>query len=300
FGGEQIARLMGMLKIPEDQPIEHGLVSKAIQQAQVKVEGFNFDMRKHVVEYDDVMNKQREIIYGKRQKILQLTDENNSELKEQIQNKMASYLANLVNMYTSEDFEKTEVDQIINGFCEILPIDPGSQSSLKNQFVQLGSADKIIDFLTKTLLQAYDSREKQIGHGIMREIEKFVWLQSIDRLWIGHLDAMDDLREGVGLRGYGQQDPLVEYKKEAFASFEKLMAMIENEVIRRVFRVQVAQPSVRPQRIQTNIDTQDNMGLKTSTSSPVTKPSGKRLGRNDPCWCGSGKKWKKCHYPQLG
>jgi len=302
FGGEQIARLMGMLKIPEDQPIEHGLVSKAIQQAQVKVEGFNFDMRKHVVEYDDVMNKQREIIYGKRQKILQLTDENNSELKEQIQDKMASYLANLVNMYAPEGLEKIEADQIINGFCEILPVDPGSQSSLKNQVVQLGSADKIIDFLTKTLLQAYDSREKQVGQGIMREIEKFVWLQSIDRLWIDHLDAMDDLREGVGLRGYGQQDPLVEYKKEAFASFEKLMAMIEEEVIRRVFRVQVAQPPpTMPQRIQTNIDTKDEMGLKTPSSGISSVGTGKtKPGRNDPCPCGSGKKYKKCCYPKYG
>ncbi|MCJ7829542.1 preprotein translocase subunit SecA, partial [Patescibacteria group bacterium] len=257
FGGEQIARLMGMLKIPEDQPIEHGLVSKAIQQAQVKVEGFNFDMRKHVVEYDDVMNKQREIIYGKRQKILGATGEDNLELKKEIQEKMTDGINNLVAMYAPEGFEKIEVDQIMNSFCEILPIDPGSQNALKNQIAQLKSANQITDFLTKILMEAYDSREKQVGQGIMREIEKFVWLQSIDRLWIDHLDAMDDLREGVGLRGYGQQDPLVEYKKEAFASFEKLMVMIEDEVVRRVFRVQVANQPTMPQKVQTNIDNQD-------------------------------------------
>jgi preprotein translocase subunit SecA len=301
FGGEQIAKLMGMLKIPEDQPIEHGLVSKAIQQAQVKVEGFNFDMRKHVVEYDDVMNKQREIIYGKREKILQTTDENNLELKEQIQDKIAGYITNLVAMYAPEGFEQIEIEQIVNGFCEILPVDPNSQSGLKNQISQFKSSNQITDFLIKVLVEAYDSREKQVGPGLMREIEKFVWLQSIDRLWIDHLDAMDNLREGIGLRGYGQQDPLMEYKKEAFASFEKLMVMIEDEVVRRVFRVQVANQPTMPQKVQTNIDTQDKIGLKPPTSSSSTKASsGNRPGRNDPCPCGSSKKYKKCCYPKYG
>jgi len=224
------------------------------------------------------------------------------ELKKEIQEKMTNGINNLVAMYAPEGFEKIEVDQIMNGFCEILPVDPSSQNALKNQITQLKSANQITDFLTKILMEAYESREKQVGAPIMREIEKFVWLQSIDRLWIDHLDAMDDLREGVGLRGYGQQDPLVEYKKEAFASFEKLMGMIEEGVIRRVFRVQVAQPPpTMPQKIQTNIDTKDEMGLKTSSSgTPPVGMKKSKLGRNDPCWCGSGKKWKKCHYPQYG
>jgi len=299
FGGEQIANLMGMLRIPEDQPIEHGLVSKAIQQAQVKVEGFNFDMRKRVVEYDDVMNKQREIIYGKREKILRADGEKNLELKEQIQEKMNQYLANLVNTYSPEGLEKVEVEQIINNFCEVLPLDGGSQSRLKDQIEKVKTPQEINDFLQKILTEAYESREKQVGLELMREIEKFVWLQSIDRLWIDHLDAMDNLREGVGLRGYGQQDPLVEYKKEAYTSFEKLMGMIEEEVIKRLFRIQVAQPPPQYRNIQTNIDTKDKMGLKPSTK---TKP-----GRNDPCPCGkidpkTGKpiKYKKCCYPKYG
>ncbi|PIZ50265.1 preprotein translocase subunit SecA [Candidatus Woesebacteria bacterium CG_4_10_14_0_2_um_filter_39_14] len=299
FGGEQIANLMGMLRIPEDQPIEHGLVSKAIQQAQVKVEGFNFDMRKRVVEYDDVMNKQREIIYGKREKILRADGEKNLELKEQIQEKMNQYLANLVNTYSPEGLEKVEVEQIINNFCEVLPLDSGSQSRLKEQMEKVKTPQEINDFLRKILMEAYESREKQVGLELMREIEKFVWLQSIDRLWIDHLDAMDNLREGVGLRGYGQQDPLVEYKKEAYTSFEKLMGMIEEEVIKRLFRIQVAQPPPQYRNIQTNVDTKDKMGLKPSTKN---KP-----GRNDPCPCGkidpkTGKpiKYKKCCYPKYG
>ena len=292
FGGEQIANLMGMLRIPEDQPIEHGLVSKAIQQAQVKVEGFNFDMRKRVVEYDDVMNKQREIIYGKREKILRADGEKNLELKEQIQEKMNQYVANLVNNYSPEGLERIEAEPIMNGFCEVLPLDSGSQSRLKEQMEKVKTPQEINDFLRKILMEAYESREKQVGLELMREIEKFVWLQSIDRLWIDHLDAMDNLREGVGLRGYGQQDPLVEYKKEAYTSFEKLMGMIEEEVIKRLFRIQVAQPPPQYRNIQTNVDTKDKMGLKPSTKN---KP-----GRNDPCPCGSGKKYKKCCYPKYG
>ncbi len=316
FGGERIAQLMGMLKIPEDQPIEHSLVSKAIEQAQIKVEGFNFDMRKRVVEYDDVMNKQREIIYTKRQKILETSGEDNLELKRQIQEKMFNYIVNLVAMFkpeaisgNGENFQQTEVDQIINGFCEILPIDSNSQRGLKNQISQMKDAKQITEFLTKILEEAYEAREKQVGKPIMREIEKFVWLQSIDRLWIDHLDAMDDLREGIGLRGYGQQDPLVEYKKEAFASFEKLISMIEEEVIKRVFRVQVAQHASlagglisQYRNIQTNIDEQDQMGLKASTSTTISSraTSKNKPGRNDPCPCGSARKYKKCCYPKYG
>lgn len=302
FGGEQISRLMEVLRIPEDQPIEHHLVSKAIQQAQVKVEGFNFDMRKRVVEYDDVMNKQREIIYGKRQKILEANDKNNLELKEQIQEKMNRYIINLVNMYSPDGFEKVEAEQIINGFCEVLPIDSDSQVRLRQRIEKEKSSQKIIDFLTKILQEAYDGREKQVGSQMMREIEKFVWLQSIDRLWIDHLDAMDNLREGIGLRGYGQQDPLVEYKKEAFSSFERLMNMIDEEVIKRLFRVQVTQrPATMPQQMQTNIDQQDMMGLRASTVGTSTARMGKtKPGRNDPCPCGSGKKYKKCCYPKYG
>ncbi|TSC54013.1 MAG: preprotein translocase subunit SecA, partial [Microgenomates group bacterium LiPW_31] len=296
FGGEQVSHMMDVLKIPEDQPIEHSMVSKAIEQAQVKVEGFNFDMRKRVVEYDDVMNKQREIIYGKRKQILE-EEGKDGELKKEIQDNIKQEIANLITMYAPQGFQKIEYEQIINGFCEILPLDSGSQGRLKEQVSNITNPDELSKFLNKLSNDAYEAREKQVGSEVMREIEKFVWLQTIDRLWIDHLDAMDDLREGVGLRGYGQQDPLVEYKKEAFGSFERLMNTIDAEVVRRVFRVQVAnQPAVRPrpvqsQQVQTNIDRQDKMGLA---------PGKKKLGRNDPCPCGSGKKYKKCCYPKYG
>ncbi len=295
FGGDQVAKVMSLLKLPEDQPIEHAMVSKAIEQAQVKVEGFNFDMRKRVVEYDDIMNKQREIIYEKRRSLL----EGEEDLRGEFLEKMAAEVSGLVAMHAPEGFEQVEYEQIVNGFCEILPLDGNSQGKLKDQLKKMKDSTRITSLLTEMLGKAYEHREKQQKPEVMRELERIVYLRTIDRLWIDHLDAIDDLREGIGLRGYAQQDPLVEYKKEAFASFERLMASIDKEIIRRIFRVQLAQQPVIPQSMETNVDAQDQMGLKAQASK--AKPvggSGKKLGRNDPCWCGSGKKFKKCHYPQ--
>ena len=302
FGGERISRLMEMLKIPEGQPIEHGMVSKAIEQAQTKVEGFNFDMRKRVVEYDDVMNKQREIIYRRRKQILEQADKESEKLKKEMKEKMTAEIANLVATH-APDGSVSSFARIATGFCEILPLDQNSQGKLKADLKKAKKPEKIIEFLTKITQQAYDQREKQVGSEMMRQMERFVFLQTIDRLWVDHLDKMDDLREGVGLRGYAQQDPLVEYKKEAYTSFERLMGAIDYEIVRRIFRVQVAQRPTMPQQVQTNIDTQDGMGLTAkpaaSAPRPVSQAGKKKIGRNDPCWCGSGKKWKKCHYPQV-
>jgi len=290
FGGEQISRLMDTLKIPEDQPIEHRMVSKAIEQAQIRVEGFNFDLRKRVVEYDDVMNKQREIIYGKRKQILEKAESGDWLEKEilEILTREVEFIANL------------PTEEIVPKFLEILPLDETSAERLKSQISSLATLQEITDLLNKLVNEAFALRKKQLGEEVFRQLGKFIYLQAIDRLWIDHLYAMDSLREGIGLRGYGQVDPLVEYKKEAYASFEKLIGAIEGEIARRIFRVQVAPSPPVSRQIQTNIDTQDQIGLR---SQQVVKPvvSGKKkIGRNDPCWCGSGKKWKKCHYPDSG
>jgi len=324
FGGEQVAKIMTAMKLPEDQPIEHAMVSKAIEQAQVKVEGFNFDLRKRVVDYDDVMNKQREIIYQKRSQLLEAAEKKDGELKTEILNKMAADVSNLVAMYAPEGFEKIEYDQITASFCEILPFDSNSQGRLKAQLKKLNNPEKITTFLTKMLTDAYEAREKQATPEVMRQLERLVYLRTVDRLWIDHLDAIDDLREGIGLRGYAQQDPLVEYKKEAFASFERLMDSIDHEVVRRIFRVQVAQ---QPQP-RVMVQTQEQRGTtptppieEPAQSLPVAKRAGvipapgirpgvsavpadrqgrKKIGRNDPCPCGSDKKYKKCCYPKYG
>lgn len=329
FGGEQVAKMMTMLNIPEDQPIEHGLVSKSIEQAQTKVEGFYFDQRKHLVEYDDVMNKQREIIYKLRDEVLR-----GEGLREKLLELIKREIANLTTLYAPEGYTVEEVDRIIHGFGELIPFDDASEKNLKLQVFNLKTKERIGEFLEDLALKAYEEREKQVGSPVMREVEKFAYLSSIDSLWMDHLDAVDDLREGIGLRGYGQRDPLVEYKNEAFQMFERLMTQIDNEVVRRLFRIQVG-PSVgqAPVVVETSVkdtveiaeamrrvgekgvgagasemaaaaappsgglaDLAQAMGGLGSANTAVTNPH-KGLGRNDPCWCGSGKKYKKCHYP---
>lgn len=288
FGGEQIARLMDTLRIPEDQPIEHKMVSRAIEQAQIRVEGFNFDLRKRVVEYDDVMNKQREIIYQKRKNILEKA-QHEDWLEKEVLEILEKELEDIATLPSSEE--------VVSRFLEILPLDKRSAEQLKTQISQLKTPQEVLSFLKKLVNQAFLTRKKQSGEKDFRELVKLVYLQAIDRFWIDHLESMENLREGIGLRGYGQVDPLVEYKKEAYLSFEKLIRGIEGEVARRIFRVQVVSSPSMSQKMQTNIDTQDQMGL----ASPKPIISGKKkIGRNDPCWCGSGKKWKKCHYPDPG
>jgi preprotein translocase subunit SecA len=272
FGGGQVSRLMTMFKMPEDVPLEHSMVSKAIEQAQVKVEGFNFDARKHLVEYDDVMNKQREIIYKLRKRVLIGERQN---LKEEIKEKMKVEM---------------EASVAVSRLVEIVPMETRAMEAIKSR-LQNKSAAEIAEFLTKVAFDAYEQWENRFGPQLMRQIERFAYLSTIDHLWMDHLDAVDDLREGIGLRGYGQRDPLVEYKTEAFAMFEQLMERIDAEIVRRVFRIQVTATPTMPQNIQTNIDTADMTGVR-----PVKATE--KIGRNDPCWCGSGRKYKRCHYPQ--
>lgn len=242
FGGEQIAGLMTRFNLPEDQPLTHPIVSKALEQAQIKVEGFHFDSRKHLVEYDDVLNKQREIIYSLRNKILE----------------------------EAEDLKKLLLDR---GFPE----------------------------------EAYKTKEKEVGKEVMPQLIRWVFLQVIDSYWMEHLTVLEDLRQGIGLRGYGQKDPLVEYKNEAYLLFERLVKNIDAEVQDKVLRVQVKmteqEGSTRLQEAAAQASYQAAGAaaqLNRKVAKPAAVPSGQpKLGRNDLCWCGSGKKFKRCHYPNL-
>lgn len=308
FGGEQISNLMETLQIPEDQPIENALVSRAIGQAQSKVEGFHFDARKHLVEYDDVANQQREIVYKLRRKVLKKTS-----LKKEVKRKLEDQVVGIVNLiFVSSENGNIEYERLLMMFLEIAPFDDTSQKRLLEKIRALGEQEKVSEFLTGLIDNLYEKREEQLRKETMRQIEKFSYLSSIDSLWMDHLDNIDDLREGIGLRGYGQRDPLVEFKNEAFELFDKLMADIDANLVRRVLRVVpagVARPAVNIEEAQTNIDTSDMEGL---AQTPITKAAvqadkrlheggtSKKLGRNDPCPCGSGKKYKKCHYPQYG
>ena len=339
FGGEQVSKVMDFLKMPEDVPIEHGLVSKAIEGAQKKVEGHNFDIRKHTVEYDDVMNQQRKIIYEVRKKVLETAENKATTLREEILEKVAREISSVVTVYSEEGLDS---QKIIEEFSTMIPFDEASKKDLAKQISGFSSADEIVKFLTNLSAQFYEEREKRVGDDVARQMEVFVYLNTIDTLWIEHLDTMDDLRSGIGLRGYAQRDPLIEYKREGFDLFEKLMVEIDFEIVHRIYRVAVQDQVPQPQNIVVEEKHPEiEIGVKTEakeveigkedlgSSIPVvipsvsegssdsvtkvtiekdgvvseqvyggqgqlTKPHGK-IGRNDPCWCGSGKKYKKCH-----
>ncbi len=319
FGGDKIAGIMTRFNMPEDVPLEHPLVSKSIENAQVKVEGFNFDTRKHLVEYDDVLNKQREIIYQLRRKILETAKDGDANLKEEVKNRISVAISTIVAVAIAKDAQQElHNEKIIEEFGTIIPFDEQSRKQLVKQLEQLHTIEEKTEFLTKMASDIYDQREAQVGTTLMRQVEKFVLLSVIDNLWMNHLDAMDNLRSGIGLRGYAQKDPLVEYKNEGFNMFEGLMSSINDEVAHRIYKLQVqeqhthedgtvhqgpAQTGNAPQIPKTNpLANAVTNTPESEVSQDAKKPKAKaqnKLSRNDPCWCGSGKKWKKCHYPNL-
>jgi len=308
FGGEQISKMMTFLNFPEDQPLTHSMVSKAIEQAQVKVEGFNFDIRKHLVDFDDVLNKQREIVYELRRKML-FGSKNDAGFKETILDIFREEINVLVNNYminidqlTNED--KTKLIQELN---MIVPFEEKELISL----IESKNEEKIINFLNQAIEKQFNAREKKLGKEIWGDVVRTVVLSTIDKFWMDHLTAVEDLREGINLRGYGQLDPLVEYKNEAYSMFEKLIADINFEVTRRLFKIEVNVGTGRDLSVRDN--QQPKMVLQSASAidpfsqsqqqqkfeavpQPINNPH-KKLGRNDKCWCGSGKKYKKCHYP---
>lgn len=300
FGGEQISNLMSRLKMPEDQPIENPLVGRAIASAQKKVEGFHFDSRKNTVEYDDVINQQREIIYGLRKRVL-----TQKSLLEEVQKKLTAQVERIVMLSTFEG-EKPDFDRILVHLFEIIPFDEKSRVSIRLDLEKQETIDDLTRFLEKVLHTAYKAREKQFGESVMRQMERFAYLGSIDSQWIDHIDRVSDLQHAIRYRAYGQRDPLVEFKNEAYSMFENLIVSIDNELARRIFRIAVAQASneIPLDIARVNIDETDNMGVEeenaddtAKTGIPIVSRESK-IGRNDPCWCGSGKKWKHCHYPK--
>ena len=298
FGGEQIKSLMDRLNIPDDQPIENPLVSRAIEQSQVKVEGFHFDTRKRLVEFDDVANQQREIIYAQRRKVLE-----SENLKDEILEKLGKHAGRI----SQSESEQIDFDMVTAGFLEVVPFDESSTKAFKKELEKRQSPQAVEEFIEAVFTDMHKNREAQVGESTMRQIEKYAYLGSIDHHWIDHIDAIDDLRNAIGLRAYGQRDPLIEFKGEAYNMFEGLLTRIDEEISRRIFRIGVNIPqSEIPTNLMTeNVDTKDGTGLKEGSRSAGRTNNPAKLGRNDPCWCGKldsdGKplKWKKCHYPKL-
>ncbi len=296
FGGEKIAGIMTMMKIPEDEAIEHSMVSRALESAQVKVEGFYFDMRKRVVDYDDVMNKHRQVIYKLRDKLLAESEASPESLATRISELVASEIEILVNSRLTDGFSGDEIEAIVKEFITIIPFDDASQKQLAKELKKTKSSEVIIKALKKIALDTYQAREKQFGEATIREIEKYVYLTTLDEKWMDHLDNMESLRDGIGLRGYAQRDPLVEYQKESYSMFERLIGAVGSEVVKKIYRLNpVATSQPNPSVILRKDEVQDGV-VKKKSVTPGTKNSDSkvRIGRNDPCPCGSGLKYKKC------
>ncbi|MFA5021475.1 MAG: preprotein translocase subunit SecA [Patescibacteria group bacterium] len=328
FGSNRIKNMMETLKIPDDMPIEHGMISKSIEAAQKKVEGYHFDTRKHLVEYDDVLNKHRETIYKKRRDILA-----KAELKTQVLNLIQEELMEVVNFHTAAGDESSwDIEEIYEVINTIFSVPNPVRLKLKDIQLQAGNEiqdktarGKLIGYLYKLAVENYNALEEQIGKTVgrddaMRDVEKGILLRSIDTLWIEHLEAIDHLRTGIGLRGYGQRDPLVEYKKEAFRLFKDLLVIIRKQVVYSIYKIGVASqiaPSVMQQAGSLNFNapakemTKGYSAIKQAAAdTPQQKEAashnqplpnddnthfdGQKVGRNDPCPCGSGKKFKKC------
>ncbi len=334
FGGAQISKLMDFLKIEEDQPIEHGMVGKAIESAQVKVEGFFFDQRKRLVEFDDVMNKQREVIYRRRRRILQASEGKpdsksaaDSSLKSQIMMAIESEVASMVALRAPQSFTADEYDAIIKEFVKIIPFNDASQHDLRGVISGTTKPEEIETKLVDIVHSTYKTREEVVGSAHMRNIERLCMLSTIDEKWMDHLDEMDNLREGIWMRG-DKQAVLSEYKKEGFAMFENLITSIDSTIASRIFRIHIqdepniivqpretieqrpeqftsltqevsqseAETSSRPTNIQGGAsDLARALSSASSKKAPQPGVSVPKVGRNDPCPCGSGKKYKKCH-----
>lgn len=277
FGSDKLHGIMDKLGMEEDVPIENKFVTKAVENAQKRVEAHNFDIRKHLLEFDDVMNKQRTEIYDFRREIL--TGEN---LKERVYSMLEDTVDELVYIYCPEDKYREEwnlkglKDALYGIFSVNIEPEPAAPDVLREN-------------LMTALKNHYEAKEKEIGAEMVRYIEKMLLLQVVDTQWKDHLLAMDHLREGIGLRGYGQRDPLTEYKKEAFNIFEEMSGRISNEVLSRLFKVQVKTEN-EIQKTQKHQQLIYNRG--DSADQPVRRE--KKVGRNEPCPCGSGKKYKKC------
>lgn len=296
FGGDKIASIMTMLKIPEEEAIEHSMVSKALESAQVKVEGFYFDMRKRVVDYDDVMNKHRSVIYQLRDKLLSEAESDPASLKNRITELVDSEIEILVNSRIGEGLTQKEVDAIVKEFITIIPFDDISQQRLVKELGKTKDSQAVIVALKNIATDTYASREKALGESTVREIEKYVYLTTLDEKWMDHLDQMESLRDGIGLRGYAQRDPLVEYQKEAYTMFEKLVGSIENGVVKKIYRLNPASPAPTKQAevVLRKDEVQGGQTKKKIVKSASKSKDKERIGRNDPCPCGSGLKYKKC------
>jgi preprotein translocase subunit SecA len=297
FGSERISHIMDRLGMEEDQPIEHRLVTKAIENAQRRVEAHNFEIRKQLLEYDNVMNKQREVIYAQRREVL-----TGEDLKNSVMEMVEEQTEDLIDQYAEEKIHPEDWDL------------RGLQDAAFQQFSFRWSApsgeenglnrNQLRELVGQKAKEIYQKKEEEFGAPMLRYLEKVIMLQAIDHHWKDHLLAIDQLKEGIGLRGYGQKDPLIEYQKEAYQMFLEMLDRIKSDAIEKLFAIQIAKEQavkeMKVERKQTFVLSRgeamaQRAGGETEAGKGVTvRREGKKVGRNDPCPCGSGKKYKKC------
>jgi preprotein translocase subunit SecA len=297
FGSGRISGIMDKLGMEEDEPIEHNLISKAIENAQRKVEGHNFDIRKHLLEYDDVMNKQREVIYRQRREVL-----SGEDLREVIQDMIMDQIEVVVSEFSndrlgSEDWKWDGFDEQMMGLFHI-------QADWNDEDKSGMNTATFREKITEYVLSQYKEQERGNGEDTQRHLERIILLQTVDTLWKDHLLSMDHLKQGIGLRGYGQKNPLDEYKKEGFALFLSMIETVKQQTVATLMRVRILQEDdvkrLEEERRQRQIQQQEQARLNQGPAGevqPVQQPEkreGDKVGRNTSCPCGSGKKYKKC------
>ena len=303
FGPERISKMMDTLGLEDDVPIEHKWVTRAIENAQSKVEGHNFDIRKHLLEYDDVMNTQREVIYTRRKEVLE-----KENLKDDLLEMVDEVLMTMIPEYCDAKFpEEWRLDE----YREAIAAKFGTDVTFDKDEVPNMDHEAVLEVTAARMREVYDAREAAFTPELMRRIERFVSLQAIDTRWKDHLLGMDHLKSGIGLRGYGQRNPLQEYKREAYDMFQDLIYRIKDETVERVFRIQVQRDADQQEELMRRRSRQRMVMGRGQMAAPMAaggqaaepdeppKPQPVRrdtpkVGRNDPCPCGSGKKYKKC------
>ncbi len=278
FGMDKVKNIMERLGLPDDQPIEHPLISKTIETAQKQIESQNFMIRKHLLEYDDVLNTQREVIYQERRRIL-----TGDDLHEKVESILKDVVVGAVEAHTNKHIypEEWDLDGLFSYFSTLIPLPFGKKDLDLKSLTQ----EELIEKILESTIEFYKKREEKLGSEVMRELERMIMLQVIDYHWREHLYDMDYLREGIGLRAIGQRDPLIEYKRESYDLFQNMLEMIKEDFVRYIFHVEVVE---EPRRQRVLNATGSGNSLRNA------QVSRKKVGRNDPCPCGSGKKYKKC------
>ena len=281
FGGDRVTAMMDTLKVDENTPIQSKMLSNVIESSQKKIEGRNFNIRKNVLNYDDVMNKQREIIYGQRQKVL-----NGEDIHDYITSMISEYVDNCVNMYLLDEdiHDNWNIEGLKDRLAGIITVDDDFNYTAQ-ELDEISKKD-ISDMLHQRAEAIYAKREEELGKELLREIERVVLLKIVDTKWMAHIDDMDELKKGIGLRSYGQKNPVVEYRMEGFEMFDAMVDAIREDTVRMLFTIKVQKTESAPKREQV-------LKPDAGSSASITRKI-KKVGPNDPCPCGSGKKYKKC------